>query len=143
VSVLRRFRRTFLDLIIIHAVQTADSNLPMQLDLDEQIQSEERQQARQRIADLQRRAGSEAPVRIVLGPIKGAQLEATRQFDADLLMIGRSPESGEYGRIRDLTYALIRDSPFPVLSIWPAYLRSINAQRIEVAGGVVILAKRG
>jgi hypothetical protein len=32
-------------------------------------------------------------------------------------MIGRSPESGAYGRIRDLTYALIRDSPFPVLSI--------------------------
>ena len=80
-------------------------------------QSEERQQVRQRIADLQQRVGSEAPVRIVVGPIKGALLEAIRQFDADLLMIGRSPESGAFGRIRDLSYALIRDSPFPVLSI--------------------------
>jgi nucleotide-binding universal stress UspA family protein len=105
------------NLIIIHALQTADSNLPIQMDLDEPIQSEERQQVRQRIADLQRRVGSEAPVRIAVGPIKGALLEAIRQFDADLLMIGRSPESGAYGRIRDLTYALIRESPFPVLSI--------------------------
>ncbi len=105
------------NLIIIHALQTADSNLPIQMDLDEQIQSEERQQVGQRIADLQQRVGSEAPVRIVVGPIKGALLEAIRQFDADLLMIGRSPESGAFGRIRDLSYALIRDSPFPVLSI--------------------------
>jgi nucleotide-binding universal stress UspA family protein len=105
------------NLIIIHALQGADSDLPIQMDLGDQIQSEERQQARQRIADLQRRLGSEAPVRIVVGPIKRALIEAIRRFDADLLMIGRSPESGAYGRIRDLTYALIRDSPFPVLSI--------------------------
>jgi nucleotide-binding universal stress UspA family protein len=103
------------NLIIIHALPAADSNLPIKMDLDEQ--SEERQHARGRIADLQRRVGSEAPVRIVVGPVKAALLEAIRQFDADLLMIGRSPESGAYGRIRDLTYALIRDSPFPVLSI--------------------------
>jgi nucleotide-binding universal stress UspA family protein len=105
------------NLIIIHALESADSNLPIQMDLDEQIQSEERRQVHQRIADLQRRVGSAAPVRIVVGPIKGALLEAIRRFDADLLMVGRSPESGAYGRIRDLTYALIRDSPFPVLSI--------------------------
>jgi nucleotide-binding universal stress UspA family protein len=89
----------------------------MQLDLDEQIQSEERKQARQRIADLQRRVGSQAPVRIVVGPIKDALLEAARQFDADALIIGRSPLSGTRGRLRDLTYAVVRDSPFPVLSI--------------------------
>ena len=105
------------NLIIIHALPGTDSDLPIQMDLGDQIQSEERQQARQRIADLQRRVGSEAPVRIVVGPVKGALLQAIRQFDADLLMIGRSPESGAYGRIRDLTYALIRESPFPVLSI--------------------------
>jgi nucleotide-binding universal stress UspA family protein len=64
------------NLIIIHALQAADSNLTIQMDLDEQIQSEERQQARERIADLQRRVGSEAPVRIVVGPIKGALLES-------------------------------------------------------------------
>ena len=104
------------NLHIIHAIQSIDRNLPIQLDLDEQIQSEEKQ-ARQRIADLQRRVGSQAPVRIVVGPIKEALLEAARQFDADALIIGRSPLSGTHGRLRDLTYAVVRDSPFPVLSI--------------------------
>jgi nucleotide-binding universal stress UspA family protein len=105
------------NLHIIHAIQSIDRNSPIQLDLDEQIQSEERKQARQRIADLQRRVGSQAPVRIVVGPIKEALLEAARQFDADALIIGRSPLSGTHGRLRDLTYAVVRDSPFPVLSI--------------------------
>jgi nucleotide-binding universal stress UspA family protein len=105
------------NLIIIHALQTADSNLPVQMDLAEQIQSKEREQARQRITELQRRIGSEVPVQIVVGPTKQALLEAARQFDGDLLIIGRSPESGSYGRIRDLTYSVVRDAPFPVLSV--------------------------
>jgi len=86
------------------------------MDLDDAIQSEEKQEASQRIADLQRRAGSDAPVRIVVGPIKDALLEAARRFDADVLMIGRGPH-GAADRLRDLTYAVVRDSPFPVLSI--------------------------
>jgi nucleotide-binding universal stress UspA family protein len=105
------------NLIIIHVLQTADANLPVQMDLAEQIQSREREQARQRITDLQQRIGSEVPVQIVVGPTKQALLEAARQFDGDLLIIGRSPESGSYGRIRDLTYSVIRDSPFSVLSV--------------------------
>jgi len=105
------------NLHIIHAIQVADPKVPVQLDLEEQVQAEERQQAHQRIADLQRRVGSQAPVRIVVGPIKEALLEAARQFDADALIIGRSPQSGVQGRLRDLTYAMVRDSPCPVLSI--------------------------
>ena len=104
------------NLHIIHAIQSTDPSLPVRLDLEEKIQSEERQEARQRIADLQRRVGSQAPVKIVVGPIKDALLEAARRFDADLLMIGRGPH-GSHGRLRDLTYAVVRDSPFPVLSI--------------------------
>ena len=38
-------------------------------------------------------------------------------FDADVLIIGRAPQSDPHGRVRDLTYAIVRDSPFPVLSI--------------------------
>ena len=54
---------------------------------------------------------------IVAGPIKQALLEAARQSNADVLIIGRSPQSGVQGRLRDLTYAMVRDSPFPVLSV--------------------------
>ena len=32
-------------------------------------------------------------------------------------MIGRNPHPGATGRLRDLTYTMVRDSPFPVLSI--------------------------
>jgi len=34
-----------------------------------------------------------------------------------VLVIGRSPHPGAVGRLRDLTYAMIRDSPFPVISV--------------------------
>jgi nucleotide-binding universal stress UspA family protein len=105
------------NLHIIHAIQATDPNTSIQLDIEEQVQADEREQARQRIADLQRRVGSQAPVQIVVGPVKEALLEAVRRFDADALIIGRSPQSGAHGRLRDLTYAMVRDSPFPVLSI--------------------------
>lgn len=104
-------------LSIIHAVQFGEPDLPIQLDLEEQIHSAERQQADLRIADLQRIVGSEAPVRIAVGSVKKALLETARQYDADVLMIGRNPRPGSHGRMRDLTYAMVRDSPFPVLSI--------------------------
>jgi nucleotide-binding universal stress UspA family protein len=104
-------------LSIIHAVQADDSERPIRLDLDEQVRSVEKQDARQRIAELQKRVGSDAPVRIAAGSVKEALLEAARLSDADALMIGRSPRPGAHGRMRDLTYAMVRDSPFPVLSI--------------------------
>jgi nucleotide-binding universal stress UspA family protein len=105
------------NLHIIHGIQSSDPDLPIRLEPEEQIQSEESQKARQRIAELQRRVGAHSPVRIAVGPVKEALLEAARQFDADVLMIGRSPQSGAHGRLRDLTYAIVRESPFPVLSI--------------------------
>jgi nucleotide-binding universal stress UspA family protein len=104
-------------LSIIHAVQSGDSELPVQLDIEEQAGHVEREQAKQRIAELQRTVGSEAPVHVAIGSVKEALLEAARQSDADVLMIGRSPHPGSHGRMRDLTYAMVRDSPYPVLSI--------------------------
>jgi nucleotide-binding universal stress UspA family protein len=104
-------------LSIIHAVQAGDTGLPIQLDLEEQAHSAARREASRRIADLQRVVGTEAPVRIAVGSVKEALLEAARRSDADGLMIGRSSRSGSHGRIRDLTYAMVRDSPYPVLSL--------------------------
>jgi nucleotide-binding universal stress UspA family protein len=100
---------------IIHAIQGGDPELPTQLHLDEQAYSVEKEAARRRIAELQKTVGSDAPVDIVVGSVKAALLDAARRYDADVLMIGRSPQSG--ARLRDLTYAVVRDSPFPVLSI--------------------------
>jgi nucleotide-binding universal stress UspA family protein len=102
---------------LIHAIQSGDPDLPSQLHLEKETHHAEREVARRRIADLQQKVGLDAPVQIVVGSVKQALLDAARQHDADALMIGRSPHSGEQGRLRDLTYAVIRDSPFPVLSI--------------------------
>jgi nucleotide-binding universal stress UspA family protein len=49
--------------------------------------------------------------------VKDALVEAAGRTDADVLFIGRSPQSGALGRLRDLTYTVVRDAPFPVLSV--------------------------
>ncbi len=102
---------------IIHAIQSTDPKLPVELDLDEQIQSEEKREAMERIAELQRKVGSNAAVRIAMGPVKEALLTAAAQSDADILIIGRSSRPGVQGRLRDFTYTVVRDSPFPVMSV--------------------------
>ena len=104
-------------LSIIHAVQTGDTDLPVQLDLREEVHSAERREARRRIAELQQTVGTDAAVRVAVGSVKEALLDAALKSDADALMIGRSHQPGAHGRMRDLTYAMVRDSPFPVLSV--------------------------
>lgn len=108
---------THAKLTILHAVQSAGKSVPIQLDLEEELQSAEHRAASLRVAELEQQVGLEAPVRIATGPIKEALLEAARLSDADVLMIGRNPHPGATGRLRDLTYTMVRDSPFPVLSI--------------------------
>jgi nucleotide-binding universal stress UspA family protein len=90
---------------IIHAVQATDRTVPLQLDEAE------------RIEELQLQVGSKASVHIAVGPVKEALLEATRQADADVLVIGRDSRPGVQDRLRDLTYVMVRDSPCPVISV--------------------------
>lgn len=104
-------------LSIIHAVQAGETDLPLQLTLREELHSIEKQEATRRIADLQRMVGMDVPARVAVGSVKEALLEAARESDADVLMIGRSHQDGSHGRMRDLTYAIVRDSPFPVLRV--------------------------
>jgi nucleotide-binding universal stress UspA family protein len=104
-------------LSIIHAIQGGDPDLSVELDLQEQLHSAEKQKAMERIAEIQRAAGTKVPVRISVGSVKKTLLRAVGESDADVLIMGRGPRSGTYGRLRDLSYAMIRDSPFPVLSI--------------------------
>jgi nucleotide-binding universal stress UspA family protein len=103
-------------LAIIYAIQGGDPDITVQLDLREQLHQAEKQKAIERITEIQRAAGTNVPVRIAIGSVKEALVSTANESDADVLFVGRSPRSGQYGRLRDLTYALIRDSPFPVLS---------------------------
>jgi len=74
------------------------------------------EEARHGIGELQKSVGCEAMLRVVHGPIKDALLDAGQQSGADVLIIGR-PQSKALGRMRDFTYGVVRDSPFPVLSL--------------------------
>jgi nucleotide-binding universal stress UspA family protein len=104
-------------LSIIHAIASAQPGLPVQLDLEERVQSMEKRAARDRVNELQKTVGSHASVHIALGPIKNALTETARELQADGLIIGRSSQPGSRGRLRDLTYGVVRDSPCPVISI--------------------------
>jgi nucleotide-binding universal stress UspA family protein len=101
---------------IIHAIPSEDPRLATVLDVEERIESAERREARERIDALQKKIGCQLAVRIVVGPIKDALIEAIRQSEADALIIGRAPLSN-FGRLRDLTYTMVRDSPVPVISV--------------------------
>jgi nucleotide-binding universal stress UspA family protein len=95
-------------LSLIHAIQ--GSALAAKHHLDET------EEARQRIGELQKSVGCEAMLRVVRGPAKEALLEAGQQSQADLLIIGR-PQSKVPDRLCDFTYGVVRDAPFPVLSL--------------------------
>jgi nucleotide-binding universal stress UspA family protein len=105
------------NLSLIHAIPSVQPGLPVQLDLEERVQSMEKQTARDRIRELQRVVGSHARATIAVGPIKDALTETARRLQADALVIGRSSQPGAQGRLRDLTYAVVRDAPCPVVSV--------------------------
>jgi nucleotide-binding universal stress UspA family protein len=75
------------------------------------------EQARCRLKDLLEAVGCEAEIRIATGSAKDAIIRAASLAAADALIIGRQPPDGSSGRLRDLTYTLVRDSPCPVLSV--------------------------
>jgi len=103
---------------LIHAIQTGHPRLSTERSADEATKSPEIEQAHRRAEDLQKAVGSSAELRIAAGPvIKDILVETAQRSDADVLMIGRRPQPGALGRMHDLTYQVVRDSPFPVLSI--------------------------
>ena len=105
------------NLTLVHVISPSGSDLPVQLDLQERLQSAEREAAVRRIKELQSTAGSRAAVSVAVGPIKDILIGAARRLQADVLVIGRSPRPGSVGRLRDLSYAVVRDAPCPVLSV--------------------------
>ena len=105
------------NLSIIHAIPATEQGLPTQLELDENVRLPAIQAARDRIDEMQSVLGSRARVHIVVGPIKDAVAEAAGRLQSDMLVVGRSAQAAELGRLRDLTYALVRDAPCPVLSV--------------------------
>ena len=105
------------NLSIIHAISANQPGPPIQLDLEERVESWERRTAQERVSELQKVVGSNARVSITAGPIKDALTGMACRLHADALIIGRSTHPNVQGRLRDLTYAMVRDAPCPVISV--------------------------
>jgi len=73
--------------------------------------------ARERAEELKRQRGVNAHVIIAGGEIHKAVRRQLEELGADLLIIGRSPESGIFGRLPTNAYAIVRDSCCPVVSV--------------------------
>jgi nucleotide-binding universal stress UspA family protein len=102
---------------LIHVVNEETQATSNTLGLEKDRPAKETREAQERLMKIASEVGISAATRIARGPVKKALLEAAAEFDADVLIIGRTSERESVGRLRDLTYALVRDSPFPVLSV--------------------------
>jgi nucleotide-binding universal stress UspA family protein len=105
------------NLTLVHVIPASGPDVPLELDLEERLQSAKREASSRRIEDLQNTSRSHALVSVAIGPIKDMLTAEALRLRADVLVIGRSPQPGVLGRLRDLSYALARDAPCPVLSV--------------------------
>ncbi|HUL15135.1 MAG TPA: hypothetical protein VLV88_04005 [Terriglobales bacterium] len=73
--------------------------------------------ASRRLEELQLARGSFARVEVAVGRVRDALTRAAQEIQADTFVTGRNPQQGSSGRMRDLTYAKVRDAPCPLLSV--------------------------
>jgi nucleotide-binding universal stress UspA family protein len=101
---------------IVHS--TAD--LPpavISVGLEDDLRRSVSDRVRKEIAGLQAIAGTQAQVFIASGDPGSAVADVAEDFAADLLVMGRHDGAGIEGYLRQDTYAILRDSPCPVVSI--------------------------
>lgn len=72
---------------------------------------------REEVARLQETAGTSFTVDVEEGTPAHVVSESARHFQADLVIVGRGKIQGRFGGFRTNAYAIIRESPCPVLSI--------------------------
>jgi nucleotide-binding universal stress UspA family protein len=104
-------------LSLIHVIPGGDASTPSRAGLQDGPGFARRREALQQIEDLQNRVGCQLPVRVASGRVKEALLEEVRRVDADIIVVGRDSQPASSGRMRDLTYTLVRDSTSPVVSV--------------------------
>ena len=85
--------------------------------LEDQLVQSVFEQAKKEIESLQATAGTAARVFIDSGDPAKVIAGAANDYNADLLVIGRHDGSGLAGYLHQNAYAILRDSPCPVISI--------------------------
>jgi nucleotide-binding universal stress UspA family protein len=103
-------------LVIIHAIPSSAAGAGG-LTFDPDWRVDLAHDARSRIAQLQGELGIQAEIHIEVGDPASAVTRAAACVGADLMVIGRSVSGGVLGRLRANAYAIIRESPCPVVSV--------------------------
>jgi nucleotide-binding universal stress UspA family protein len=73
--------------------------------------------ARERIEKLQTQAGTKLEVSLAAGVPGKVVRDFAMQHAADLVLVGRGKIQKHFGRLRSNAYAILRDSPCPVISV--------------------------
>lgn len=103
------------DLRLVNVVPGVEAWPERQMDVE--FEEQLRENAKQRIAELQTTAKTDVPACVAVGPIADCVAEEAERHGADLLVIGRGAINETLGRLRTHVYGLIRLSPCPVLSV--------------------------
>jgi nucleotide-binding universal stress UspA family protein len=100
---------------VAHAVPASEAR-PLKY-LDSEFRQELLKESRAEIGRMQQEAGTDAEICLEAGDVSKAVRAAALQYQANLVIIGRGKIHETFGRLRTNAYAIVRDSPCPVLSI--------------------------
>lgn len=84
---------------------------------DRDLNAELAARAKQRLEKLLEETGADAEAVIEFGDAPKVVCSVAASRRADLMVIGRGSAAGVYGRLRTNAYAIIRESPCPVVSV--------------------------
>jgi nucleotide-binding universal stress UspA family protein len=99
---------------LVHAVPTDEVRPEKYLEGD--LRAALIKKAGEEISHLQQDGGTKLDVTIEAGAASHVVRDAALECQADLVITGRGKLHATFGRLRTNTYAIIRDSPCPVLS---------------------------
>ena len=100
---------------LVHAVPAPEAGPERYFDSDLQKFLEE--DARKTIGKMQEAAGIAAQLCVGAGEVAHVVREAATHHNADLVITGRGHSIRTLGRLRTNVYAIIRQSPCPVISV--------------------------
>jgi nucleotide-binding universal stress UspA family protein len=101
-------------LTIAHVVPGSESGPDVYMEHD--LRNSVIEAARERLALMQKQAGTAAEVRVSSGSIARCIASTAREQRSDLVIIGRGGH-GVFGRLRTHDYGIIRECGSPVLSL--------------------------
>jgi len=104
------------DLGIVHATAEMPPAV-ISVGLEDELVRSVSAQAKKEIESLQAIVGTAARVFVDIGDPAEVIARAATDFDADLMVIGRHDGSGLAGSLQQHAYAILRDSPCPVISV--------------------------